>query len=148
MSSFCARLRLVCLLSQLWAGMAMFRGHQCRRAVCDSEEGSDDSDAMNPKRRKYNTAKGSFVDSGEMSWLEQPTTRILPGTSSSSVGYVDLESYISGLILEDDTLRPVTCVIRHIFTASGPCIIGRCRASRCQNENRGFYRRRKADSSY
>ncbi|KAL4968452.1 uncharacterized protein BDV14DRAFT_211649 [Aspergillus stella-maris] len=121
-------------LGQVWLVMAMFKGDQCRRAISgadvqeeneeqeyeeegrESEPDDDDPDAMNPKRRRLNTINKNFVDSGKMQvGSSSPIEESSQEASLSSGGYVDLDSHISDLILENDTLRLVTCVIRHIL---------------------------------
>ncbi|RDW64545.1 uncharacterized protein DSM5745_09956 [Aspergillus mulundensis] len=106
-------------LGQVWAAMAMFKGHRRRRAILDGEEESemdDDTDAVQPKRRKYTAFNESFVDSSTMQvGSSSPPYGSSRESSLSSVGYVDLNSHISELIPEDDTLRLATCAIRHIL---------------------------------
>ncbi|KND90961.1 hypothetical protein TOPH_04347 [Tolypocladium ophioglossoides CBS 100239] len=114
-------------LGQVWAALAAFKGHPDRQ----SRRTDDTSDAMDtlddesssggeasPKRARRNTRQDDYVDSSMIPLSSSPMAEDSQG--SSSVGYIDSESHRFLAYPEDETLRLVSCVIRHILYFAPP----------------------------
>ncbi|CAG8386151.1 unnamed protein product [Penicillium salamii] len=112
-------------LGQIWGAMAMFKGSEKRRGRDASRvipEESDSEAEPSPKRPRVRTeriAPIGFVDSGEMQvGSSSPAADGSQGTSS--VEFIDAESHRLLASPEDETLRLVSCVIRHILYFASP----------------------------
>lgn len=125
-------------LGQAWAALAAFKRPQNRRGAIPSAEReiktasssetgteSDTEELSRVKRVRRGTLQRDFVNSsGIQVGSSSPLTDRSYGTLDSSVGYVDGGS--DGFLpLEDETVRLVSCVFRHILyfaplQASGP----------------------------
>ncbi|KAJ5573727.1 uncharacterized protein N7459_008154 [Penicillium hispanicum] len=111
--------------------MAMFKGSQDRRAqgLIDSQEGmeseldsDEDTEARMPKRPRRYTSQTDFVDSSriQIGSSSPPHDGSYDGSQESSLGYVDRDAHYLGIMLEDDTVRLASCVIRHILYFAPP----------------------------
>lgn len=103
---------------QVWAALAAVKERRSeltnvdvsQGAVPTSNEGTPES-----KRMRRNTNYKEFVHSGTYHISSSSPTSKLPGsTPDSSVGYVD-QVPIEDLPLEDNTVRLISCIIRHIL---------------------------------
>ncbi|KAJ5500918.1 hypothetical protein N7527_012039 [Penicillium freii] len=115
-------------LAQIWAAMAMFKGGQDRRVrdlsitqrEDESELGNDAAGRQSTRVRRQ-IVQPDFIDSSEIHFSSSPPQGSLHGGSQgSSLGYVDLDTHQLGITPEDDTLRLVSCVIRHILYFAPP----------------------------
>lgn len=109
-------------LAQAWSAMAMFKGGQDgrRKDIVDSTEEEDKSDPeARTKRLRRRTLLEDYVDTNTIQiGSSSPLADGSQGTSS--IGYIDMESHISFLLPEDETLRLASCVIRHILYFAPP----------------------------
>jgi hypothetical protein len=113
-------------LGQVWAAMAMFTGPPDRRKAdtvssgdSDSDSESDSDDGGRTKRVRRNTLQEDYVDSSMLQvGSSSPLAEGSQGTSS--LGYVDSESHCLVAHPEDETLRLISCVIRHILYFAPP----------------------------
>ncbi|KAH7205369.1 uncharacterized protein BKA55DRAFT_530617, partial [Fusarium redolens] len=105
-------------LGQVWAALAAVKKRRSsltnvdvsQGAVPTSNEGTPES-----KRVRRNTDYKEFVHSGTCQISSSSPTSKLPGsTPDSSVGYVD-QVPTEDLPLEDNTVRLISCVMRHIL---------------------------------
>ncbi|GLA56127.1 hypothetical protein AnigIFM63604_004665, partial [Aspergillus niger] len=109
-------------LAQAWSSMAMFKGGQDgrRNDIVDSTEEENKSDSeTRTKRLRRSTLLEDYVDTNTIQiGSSSPLADGSQGTSS--IGYIDMESHISFLLPEDETLRLASCVIRHILYFAPP----------------------------
>ncbi|KAJ5917543.1 hypothetical protein N7466_011097 [Penicillium verhagenii] len=112
-------------LGQVWGALAMFKGSEERRgrdSLRVSPEESDNEAEPSPKRprkRIERIAQRGYVDSREMQvGSSSPAADGSQGTSS--VEFIDAESHRLLASPEDDTLRLISCVIRHILYFASP----------------------------
>ncbi|KAL5350921.1 hypothetical protein ACLOAV_004494 [Pseudogymnoascus australis] len=115
-------------LGNIWAAMAMYKGHQDRRRTDATGSSEDETDSeeeeSRPKRIRRNTIPENFVDSSMIQIGSSSPTR--EGSQvASSVGYVDVASHTFLMPPEDGTLRLASCVIRHILYFAPPQESGR-----------------------
>ncbi|KAM3428694.1 hypothetical protein NHJ13734_008499 [Beauveria thailandica] len=124
-------------LGQLWAALAAFTGPPERRKPFSppdegsggGDNGNNDDDGNNnggggdgarwPKRARHSTQQQGFVDS---STLKFDSNSPIPSSQGSqgSLGYVDAESHALAAGPEDDTLRLITCALRHVLYFAAP----------------------------
>ncbi|CAG8002523.1 unnamed protein product [Penicillium salamii] len=112
-------------LGQIRGAMAMFKGSEKRRGMDTSRvvpEESDNEVEPSPKRPRVRTeriAQMGYVDSGEMQvGSSSPAADGSQGTSS--VEFIDAESHRLLASPENETLRLISCVIRHILYFASP----------------------------
>ncbi|KAI2741992.1 hypothetical protein DTO013F2_8655 [Penicillium roqueforti] len=112
-------------LGQVWGALAMFKGSEERRGRDSSKVSPDESDndaepsPRRPRERIQRIAQRGYVDSREMQvGSSSPAADGSQGTSS--VEYIDAESHRLLASPEDETLRLVSCVIRHILYFAPP----------------------------
>ncbi|RTE68701.1 hypothetical protein BHE90_016918 [Fusarium euwallaceae] len=119
-------------LGQAWAALAEFKGPLSRRGLLSSANGDTEAEPSGEtwsegdpeglsrvKRVRRGTPEG-FVNSSLIQvGSSSPTDNHSHGTPDSSVGYVD-GGHNGSIPLEEDTVRLVSCVFRHIlyFTQS------------------------------
>ncbi|PWY96102.1 hypothetical protein BO94DRAFT_507594 [Aspergillus sclerotioniger CBS 115572] len=132
-------------LAQVWAALAMFKGCQDRHryeeqheyatdnegAMEDEEDGAGKEDGeehegetedeeRQSKRRRMNTSQPGFIDSQGMRVGSSSPLPEGSGSQGSSLGYVDPDTHRLAIKPEGDTLRLVSCVIRHILYFAPP----------------------------
>lgn len=105
-------------LGQVWAALAAVKNRQPSLINMDAGEDDDQtSEEGTPesKRVRRNTDFQEFADSGTYQISSSSPTGNLPSsTPDSSVGYVD-QVPIEDLPLEDNTVRLISCIMRHIL---------------------------------
>jgi hypothetical protein len=105
-------------LGQIWAAMALF---QSEPGSWNDAEDENESDAeTRAKRRRRRTFQDDcYVDSSMIQvGSSSPLAEGSQGTSS--VGFVDSETHFLLNSPEDETLRLISCVIRHILYFAPP----------------------------
>ncbi|PLB50834.1 hypothetical protein P170DRAFT_455231 [Aspergillus steynii IBT 23096] len=116
-------------LGQVWGALAMFKGSEERRgknhledSPGDSPQESDNEAEPSPKRPRIRTeriAQRGYVDSREIQiGSSSPAADGSQGTSS--VEFIDAESHRILASQEDETLRLLSCVIRHVLYFASP----------------------------
>ncbi|KAM3505739.1 hypothetical protein MY10362_002770 [Beauveria mimosiformis] len=123
-------------LGQVWAALAMFRGPPARRlaqpfvppaANQSGGNGNNDDNGNNdgsgdpagrPKRARRNTQQPGFVDSSTMEI--ESSSPIQASSQGSSMGYFDEETHTRAAGSEDETLRLITCALRHVLYFAPP----------------------------
>ncbi|KAM3549658.1 hypothetical protein MY1884_008640 [Beauveria asiatica] len=124
-------------LGQLWAALAAFTGPPERREPFSppdegpggGDDGNNDDDGNNnggggddarwPKRARRSTRQQGFVDSSTLKFESNSPIASSQG-SQGSLGYVDAESHALAAGPEDDTLRLITCALRHVLYFAPP----------------------------
>ncbi|CAI7671145.1 unnamed protein product [Penicillium discolor] len=113
--------------TQIWAAMAMFKGSQDRHVrnlpvVQGQNENELDNEAAGRQstRLRRQIVQPDFMDSGDIHFSSSPPQGSHDGSQGSSLGYLDLDTHHLGITPEDDTLRLVSCVIRHILYFAPP----------------------------
>lgn len=114
-------------LAQIWAAMAMFKGTQDRRVrdlpvMQGQNENELDNEAAGRQstRLRRQIVQPDFTDSGDIHFSSSPPQGSQDSSQGSSLGYLDLDTHHLGITPEDDTLRLVSCVIRHILYFAPP----------------------------
>ncbi|KFY98360.1 hypothetical protein V500_01725 [Pseudogymnoascus sp. VKM F-4518 (FW-2643)] len=110
-------------LGNIWAAMALLKGHRNRRRTDIKGDSGDESDSeveeSRPKRIRRNTTPENFVNSSMIQiGSSSPTGE--GSQVASSVGYVDVASHTLLMPPEDGTLRLASCAIRHILYFAPP----------------------------
>ena len=110
-------------LGNIWAAMAMFKGRQDRRGTDTIGSSEDESDSEEeeprPKRIRRNTIPEDFVNSSIIQ-IRSSSPAAEDSQGVSSVGYIDVASHTFLMPPEDETLRLVSCIIRHILYFAPP----------------------------
>lgn len=100
-------------LGQVWAAMAMLLGPKNRRKA-GNEAIAEDETKTRPKRVSRDTRQDNFVDSSSIR-VGSSSPPAQSSSASSSMEYVDTESHALLWTSEDETLRFVSRVIRHLL---------------------------------
>ncbi|KAG5788158.1 hypothetical protein H9Q69_012774 [Fusarium xylarioides] len=105
-------------LGQVWAALAAVKKRRLSLTNADVSQGAvptSNKGTPESKRVRRNTNYKEFVHSGTCQISSSSPTSKLPGsTPDSSVGYVD-QVPTEDLPLEDNTVRLISCVMRHIL---------------------------------
>ena len=108
-------------LGQIWSALATFKGPPGRRR--DEEDSLDEGDESHhedsgPRRARMIVTHSNYADSSTMQvGSSSPIDQDSQSQGTSSVGYVGPESHVA---CEDDTVRLISCVIRHILYFGPP----------------------------
>ncbi|KAM3538487.1 hypothetical protein ARSEF1564_008608 [Beauveria bassiana] len=120
-------------LGQVWAALATFKGPSERRRGQPfappppaghqgdgdgNNDGSGGDHAGRPKRVRRNTQQQEFVDSSTLQIGS--SSPIAASSQGSSLDFIDAESHALAAASEDDTLRLITCALRHVLYFSPP----------------------------
>ncbi|CAG8362076.1 unnamed protein product [Penicillium salamii] len=114
-------------LGQIWGAMAMFKGSEKRRGrdasrvIPGESDGEAEPPPKRPRLRTERIAPICYVDSGEMKvGSSSPEADSSESQGTSSVEFIDAESHKLLASPEDETLRLISCVIRHILYFASP----------------------------